>query len=553
MRTFSSLYWFDFAGALCQIAVPMGSGVRTTRIAIALSILAVAVRLVWIDQPYIDTWSWRQSDVAAIARNFLQNGFHFARPQIDWAGDQPGYVGTEFPILPFIAALCYKVFGVHEWIGRMQAVIFFALSLPFFFLIVRQIFGPIAAIWALLFYSFAPLSVMTSRCLVPDVPSLSLALIGLYFFMRWLEDRQCVAFFASAVALSLSILIKATGIVIAAPILYLTFAVVYDRRRDKERRFSKPPGRSAAFAKLRRAKGDGLSLTFTADRPSLKMLVLFAVIVLLPSLVWYWHAYQIAQKCYPFHFFGEGGITIENVAWYWEIARRTATLSLTPPLSVLALIGLFIAPRAKLGRIFHWWLVAMILFILLAGYGNRHPWYQLPLVPIAAAFAGHFCSRIMALPIFARANSFAALLMRAGFSLAVIVFAACALAYTQVFYQPVAAPFRNAGFELKRITPRDALIVAADDGNPTLFFYAERKGWHFFEEDGMWQGSPRDSEQAIIDLEQLRRRGAAYFVFPKDTMWWLNYYAEFAQYLNGNGEIISATNDFKIYRLRNKE
>ena len=65
--------------------------------------MAVAVRLIAINQPYIDNWSWRQSDVAAIARNYYENGFHFAYPQIDWAGDAPGYVGTEFPILPFLA------------------------------------------------------------------------------------------------------------------------------------------------------------------------------------------------------------------------------------------------------------------------------------------------------------------------------------------------------------------------------------------------------------------------------------------------------------------
>ena len=503
----------------------MRSAARTTKIVIALSTLAVAARFVLIDQPYIDKWSWRQSDVAAIARNFLQNGFHFARPQIDWAGDQPGYVGTEFPILPFIAALCYEIFGVHEWIGRIQAVIFFALSLPFLFLIVRQIFGPIAAVWALLFYSFAPLNVMTSRCFMPDVPSLSLALIALFLFIRWIENRQRIVFFASAIALSLSILIKVTSVIITAPLAYLAVAAVCDRRSRE---------------------GSG------AHRAPLQLMA-FAAIALLPSVIWYWHAYQIAQKFYPFHFFGEGGIRIENFAWYWEVALRTVTSSLTPVLSVLALIGFFITPRGRFARLFHWWFIAIVLFIIVAGYGNRHPWYQLPLVPIAAAFAGHFCSRIMALPIFAHANSFAALLMRAGFSLAMIAFAACALAYTQILYQPVAAPFRTAGFELKKITPRDALIVAADDGNPTLFFYAERKGWHFFEEDGMWQGSPRDSEQAIIDLEQLRRRGAAYFVFPKDTMWWLNYYPGFVQYLNGNGEIINATDDFKIYRLRNKE
>src|SRR6266705_2989854 len=113
----------------------------TSKLAITLSIFAVAARLILIDQLYVDRWSWRQSDVAAIARNFEQNGFHFAYPQIDWAGSAPGYVGTEFPILPFLAAICYKFVGVHEWIGRAQAVLFFAVSLPFFFLLVRKIFG----------------------------------------------------------------------------------------------------------------------------------------------------------------------------------------------------------------------------------------------------------------------------------------------------------------------------------------------------------------------------------------------------------------------------
>src|SRR2546421_9324068 len=149
---------------------------RTAKLAITLSILAVAVRLILIDQPYIDRWSWRQSDVASIARNFEENGFHFTYPQIDWAGNAPGYVGTEFPILPFIAAICYRFAGVHEWIGRAQALILFAVSLPFFFWLVRTVFDSVAAIWATFFYSFTPVSVFAGRSFMPDVPSLSLAI-----------------------------------------------------------------------------------------------------------------------------------------------------------------------------------------------------------------------------------------------------------------------------------------------------------------------------------------------------------------------------------------
>ena len=114
---------------------------QMTKLVFVICVLAVAARLIFINQPYVDHWSWRQGDVAAIARSFLQNGFRFGYPQIDWAGDAPGYVGTECPILPFIAAVYYNFAGVHEWIGRIQAVILFAVSLPFFFLLVRRIFG----------------------------------------------------------------------------------------------------------------------------------------------------------------------------------------------------------------------------------------------------------------------------------------------------------------------------------------------------------------------------------------------------------------------------
>src|SRR6476469_9356260 len=187
------------------------------KVVFVICILAVVSRLIFIDQPYIDHWSWRQSDVAAIARNFLQNGFRFGYPQIDWAGNAPGYVGTEFPILPFIAAVCYKFAGVHEWIGRVQMVILFAVSLPFFFLLVREIFGSTAAVWATFFYCFTPLNIFAGRSFMPDVPSLGCAIVGLYFFLRWVQHDESWSFFFAAIAISLSLLIKITSIVIVAP------------------------------------------------------------------------------------------------------------------------------------------------------------------------------------------------------------------------------------------------------------------------------------------------------------------------------------------------
>ena len=508
---------------------------RTTRLAITMSILAVAVRLIWINQPYIDDWSWRQSDVAAIARNYFQGGFHFAHPQIDWAGDAPGYVGTEFPILPFIAAICYKMFGVHEWIGRVQALILFAISLPFFFLLVRKIFGEIAAVWALLFYSFAPLGIMAGRCFMPDMPSLALSIIGLYFFQRWIDESELTAaslrpdgatrstrlrhshggqasFFASALCISLAILIKLPAAIIGAPLACLAF-----------QRFRIPPLRlGAAFQRLD--------------------LWLFVAIALLPSVLWYGHAYQVALQFYPHHFFGAGGVKIMSVAWYLKVAKETATSTLTPFLLVLGGVGMITTRSTSSVRPFRWWLGAMILFIVIVGYGNRHQWYQLPLIPIAAAFAGAACvfvgSKISSRTV---KLTFSILLAASlGFS---------AFRYARYFYQPSAAPLRDTGLKLRMVTPLGALVVAADNGDPTVLYYAERKGWHFLEKNGIYDGEPRDSAQAIVDLEGLRKRGASYLVFTSNTSWWLDYYEEFAQHLDQTATRMTTNSQFKVFQL----
>src|SRR5262249_41156393 len=404
-----------------------------TKIVIVISILAVAARLVLINQPFVDHWSWRQSDVAGVARNFLQNGFHLGYPQIDWAGDARGYVGTEFPILPFIAALFYRFAGVHEWIGRIQAVIFFAVSLPFFFLLVREVFDSGAAVWATFFYGFAPLNIFAGRSFMPDVPSLSLAIIGLSFLPRWMEDRKPASFFVAAVAIALSFLIKITSIVVVVPLAYLAVAGIGDPGPLRTR------------------------LVASRDHRSRLQLLSFCAIMLVPSVSWYWHAYQVANKFYPHHFFGAGGIRIESFSWYWHIAQQTLVYSLTPVLSAMALVGLFV-PKSRdrrHSRLFHWWLAAVIVFIIIVGYGDWHRWYQLPLVPIAAAFASSGCAFIGS-RITSRSAAITSSILLA------VAFLILAFVYVRPFYESSAAQLRDAGLELKKVTPPDGLIVAAD-------------------------------------------------------------------------------------------
>jgi hypothetical protein len=184
----------------------------------------------------------------------------------------------------------------------------------------------------------------------------------------------------------------------------------------------------------------------------------------------------------------------------------------------------------------------MLLFVVGVGYGNRHPWYQLPFVPIAAAFAGAACAFIGS-KISSRVAAVTLWILLAG------SFAILAGIYVRPLYESSAAQLRDAGLELNKITAPDALIVAADMGNPTIFYYAKRKGWHFLEQRGIYGGNPKDSQQAIADLERLHRQGATHFVFTTNTFWWRNSYPEFTQHLAERATLVEATPEFMIHKL----
>ncbi len=98
-------------------------------ILLSLIFLQLLLTLNHITSPFLDYHAWRQADTAAIARNFYHNGFNILYPQIDWGGAGPGYVETEFQLVPFLTAVLYQLFGVHDYVARLVAISFSILSI----------------------------------------------------------------------------------------------------------------------------------------------------------------------------------------------------------------------------------------------------------------------------------------------------------------------------------------------------------------------------------------------------------------------------------------
>lgn len=72
------------------------------------------------------------------------------------------------------------------------------------------------------------------------------------------------------------------------------------------------------------------------------------------------------------------------------------------------------------------------------------------------------------------------------------------------------------------------------------------------EQSGIYGGNPRNGQQAIGDLERLRRQGATHLVFVGNTFWWLTSYPALTQHLSDSATLLEATPEFRIYKLRSE-
>ena len=468
--------------------------------------LGIALRLIHITQPYVDQWSWRQSDVAMIARHFSEDGFRIWWPRIDWFGDAAGYVGTEFPLVPAVAALLYHVVGVRDWIGRVVSVAAFAGGALLLYQLMVSVAGRRAAVAATVAFAIMPLSVFAGRSFMSDMTALALSIAALVAFGRWLDARDSTPRLIVAVStLSLALLVKLPAATVGAPLVYLAW--------------TRGGGRMFRDARL----------------------WVIAVAAWIPPVIWYAHALHVAKVYEPHHMFGEGGIGFVTPIEYLAQLRVFVFSGTTAIAFVVAAAGVCLAPRTRERWLFHWWALAGLAFTIIAGLGSSHPWYQLPLIAPAAAFVGFACDRLL---VAAHAEHRR---MAAGAVIAAITLCAYqAVGALTPMYVGWGEPLRQAGLDIQRRHVQ-ARAVFIDDGDPLGIYYSGQPGWNFLLRFG---SEPATSEEAILALEQLRSRDATLLVTTRYTNWWLTYYREFGDHVRRRYPVVNSTDEFTIYNLR---
>ncbi len=170
---------------------------------------------------FIGIHTWRQTQTQTVILNFAYQDFSIFSPHINDISFNNGLYRMEFPLMQWLIAFFYKIFGNHIIITRLCM---FAISLFSVFGIYKltALITPNKIIrfsmpW--LFF-FSPIIYYYSVNPIPDNMALCFSIWSIYFWMKHLQTNTSSSFVWSAVFLALSIALKLPFIVFGA--MYLS-------------------------------------------------------------------------------------------------------------------------------------------------------------------------------------------------------------------------------------------------------------------------------------------------------------------------------------------
>lgn len=459
----------------------MSISLRTQRIAFALIlVLGLVLRLKGISHPLLDHPGWRQGDEAAIARNFATVDFNPLHPQADYNGPGPNYVELELQIVPWLAAVGYKIFGIHEIFGRLISLVASLGTVAVLFFFGRYLFrSATAGLAAALLYAIAPGAIYYGRTFQPDTTMAFFLTCAMYASTRLFSeenDRSWRRLASATLLLLAAIFAKTVAIVAVIPLFAMSTA--------------------------------RYGFVGTLKRIQTWVLFLGAIV---PFLLYDRYESSIAEWKWA------SGITRLHVipsliagftspsAFAAKFSLFVATLNmlahtmLGPVLFTLCILAFLRPLRSRAPMLLYFWLVADLLYAYAVVTVERVDYYLFPFVPLAALAGGAYLAATLNFARLRKGAPATKWWTSAGLMLALLVTVFESRREIATYYNYNPSILRQARI-IDHLLPKDALIVQGHL-DPSLLYYIHRRGW---EEDAyLWR--PFDEQSAI-------QKGARYFI-----------------------------------------
>lgn len=328
---------------------------------IAIFLIGTFVRSTELLHP-IDTESWRESDMAAISKNFYQHGMNIFHPQIAWDGSGPGYTESEFQLYSYLISISYKIFGVWEPTGRIISFLFSLLTMLLFFRFCRYLFDNKTALTCSAFFALSPLLMVISNTIQPESVMFFFYVGSAYYFIRWIDNQSKRDYFLAILFTTFTILCKLTAANIGIMFVLL---IIY----KKSWRFLFKP-----------------------------KLLIFGLLSLLPSIIWYSYCHQ-----FYVHYGNSLGISNEYAWVGWDfftnpyfihgIYENELKNVWTGSGLIIFLLGIIFTKLSKKEStiISFFWLIACSFFYIIASRDTADHWafyYHIFSIPAASLILG---------------------------------------------------------------------------------------------------------------------------------------------------------------------
>lgn len=394
---------------------------------------------------------WRQTETQTTINNFYEEDFNILNPRQNNRRNGDGIFRMEFPLMQWMIAATYKIFGNHLIITRIFMFLIGLLTIAGIYELVRQIFNrklpALIAAWA---FSFSPDFYYYTINPHPDNFALSCSVWGIALFFLWVRRRNTYHLILSCFLLSLGALLKLPFILyFAVPWMYI-------------------------FLSLLRKEQEKMS-------PVVYPAIIFPLIL---SLAWYvivisyWSGNPIVKGIFGNH---TSFITILDYLQHNLISTLPEILlgygSLLFFLAGFYFLFHYRIYQKKLFPVFLvWGLVIMAYFIYeINVIGKNHDYYLFPFYPLLFILVGYGAEKLI-------------LTNRVSLKYLSIILILSAPIFCYVRMQDrwdIESPGFNISLltykqELRDAVPKDALCIAGNDESRRIFlYYIDKKGWTF--------------------------------------------------------------------------
>ena len=137
---------------------------------------------------------WRQADCLSLADNYYQGNWNLFKPSLNILfsdNETSGKSAGEFPLLYYVVAILWKVFGRHEFIFRLVNI---AISFGGMFALFKLSFAILKdyfwAVCSVVFLFSSPIFVFYTNNFLINVPAFSIMLIAVWYFYRFWQSSE---------------------------------------------------------------------------------------------------------------------------------------------------------------------------------------------------------------------------------------------------------------------------------------------------------------------------------------------------------------------------